>query len=221
MGFSAEVAHCLYLCGETWRKGDKGVTNDMLVCSMEKQGWAALLRAARAAKREAGGSTQLIRAAKANDLPRVLQLVQLGAPLELKNKGKGWAALQWACRFGHEHVARALLDGKYEGRGAETDTRHEGWTPLMMASYHGHEGVVRLLLSRGARQELQDSAGRTALHLAVERKSPGTVAHLCAAPGAAAAQALRDIGGQTPLASAVYHGHAACEAALRARGAAS
>jgi hypothetical protein len=38
VGFAAEVAHCLYLCGETWRTGDKGATNDMLVRSMEKQG---------------------------------------------------------------------------------------------------------------------------------------------------------------------------------------
>jgi hypothetical protein len=29
MGFAAEVAHCLFLCGETYRKGDKGGTNEM------------------------------------------------------------------------------------------------------------------------------------------------------------------------------------------------
>jgi len=49
MGFACEVSHCLYLCGETWRKGDKGATNDMLVRSLERQCGAS---AARAAKRE-------------------------------------------------------------------------------------------------------------------------------------------------------------------------
>jgi ankyrin repeat protein len=225
MGFAAEVAHCLYLCGETWRKGDKGATNDMLARSMEKQGWAALLRAARAARREddwnVRGSTQLIRAVLQNDHPRVLQLVQLGAPLELKDKSNGWTALHWACSMGHEGIARALLDGKYEGRGAEVDARDEdGRTPLLMASYQGHEGIVRLLLARGARQELQDSIGDTALHDAMDFGDRASiVALLCAAPGASAALALRNRRGRTPLGLAVERGRAACEAALRLRGA--
>ena len=217
MGFAAEVAHCLYLCGETWRKGDKGATNDMLARSMEKQGWAALLRAARAAEREdvnfSRGLTLLIRAAQANDLPRVLQLVQLGAPLELKNTSFGWTALHYSCMHGHEHVARALLDGKYEGRGAEVDAPDvHRQTPLIWASYKGHEGVVRLLLARGARQELQSSGGETALHWAVTHGRAAILALLCAAPGAAAALALRDKQGHTPLGMAVARGHAVLRA---------
>ncbi len=225
MGFAAEVAHCLYLCGETYRRGDKGATNDMLVRSMEKQGWAALLRAARAARREddwnVRGATQLIRAAMLNNLPRVLQLMQLGAPLELKDKSFSWTALHWACASDHEPVVRALLDGKYEGRGAEVDARTgSGLTPLLLASYHGHKGIVRLLLARGARQELQDSDGDSALHDAMDFGDRASiVALLCAAPGATAALALRNRNGLTPLGLAVERGRAACEAVLRARGA--
>jgi hypothetical protein len=224
MGFAAEVSHCLYLCGETWRKGDKGATNDMLVRSMEKQGWAALVRAARATKREDydgyRGTTQLMRAVLQNDLSRVLQLVQLGAPLELKDKSTGSSALHWACLLGHEHVARALLDGKYEGRGAEVDARtRAGRTPLMWAIITGHEGIVRLLLARGARQELQENSGWTALHLAVLYDYAGLVSLLCAAPGALAAFALRHEG-LTPLSFATGpSGHAASAAILRAHGA--
>ena len=58
-----------------------------------------------------------MRAALKNNLPRVLQLVQLGAPIELVN-ASGWTALHWACYYGLERAAKALLDGKYEGRGA-------------------------------------------------------------------------------------------------------
>jgi hypothetical protein len=225
MGFAAEVSHCLYLCGETWRKGDKGATNDMLARSLERQCGA---RDARAVAREdfviapcltICGTTQLIRAAMLNNLPRVLQLVQLGAPLELKDED-GWTALHWACRFGHEHVARSLLDGKFEGRGAEVDARHEeDWTSLMEASYQGHEDVVRLLLASGARQELQNRYGWTALHFAVERNRPEIVALLCSAPGAAAALALRNSKVRTPLGLAIALGRAACAAVLRVRGA--
>jgi hypothetical protein len=227
MGFAAEVSQCLYLCGETWRKGDRGATNDMLARSLERQCGA---RAARAAGHEdfvhprhgyaISGTTQLMRAAALNNLPRVLQLVQLGAPLEFKYKNIGWTALHWACDFGREHVTRALLDGKFEGRGVEADARDKwGWTPLMAASQNGHEAVVRLLLARGARQELQDSDGWTALFVAVQYDHAGTVALLCAAPGAAAALLLRDDNGKTPLDFAIESGHAACEAVLRAHGA--
>jgi len=218
MGFAPEVSHCLYLCGETWRKGDKGATNDMIARSMEKQGWAALLREARAAKRDANGGTQLIRAARANDLPRVLQLVQLGAMLNSTGTSLSYSALLWACREGFEAVAKALLDGKYEGRGAAVNQKCGSWTPLSMACWCGHEGVVRLLLARGARQELQPSSD-SALYNAIVDNRPTIVTLLSAAPGFAAALALRDDDGHTPLALAIHGGHAACEAILRAHGA--
>jgi len=157
------VSHCLFLCGETWRRGDRGATNDMIARSLERQ---CGVSAARAAKRNEYGKTQLMLAARDNNVPRVLELVHLGAPLELRD-GIGFRPLQWACYDGHERIAKALLDGKYEGRGAEVDALTQGGcTPLMFASMRGHEGVVRLLLVRGAKVATRDKDGHTALAVA-------------------------------------------------------
>jgi len=178
-GFACELSHCLYLCGETWRKGDTGATNDLLTESLELQCGA---RAARAAKRvdvyfdpdrHVRGTTQLICAAMRGDLPRLLQLVQLGAPLGLadaveEDGSGGSSALHWACEHGDARLVLALLDGKYEGRGADVDARDEGrWTPLIYAAISGHEAVVRLLLKRDARRKLEGIEGETALGFAV------------------------------------------------------
>jgi ankyrin repeat protein len=168
------------------------------------------------------GSTQLMHAAHLNNLPRVLQLIQLGAPLDLVDTTWGCSALHWASSFGHEHVAKALLDGKYEGRGATVNQLDKAykWTSLCGACYNGHESTARLLLSRGAKQELQDNHGDTALHNAVlNGDHSGVVALLSAAPRAALALALKNRNGLTPLGLALVHHRAACEAVLRANAA--
>jgi hypothetical protein len=236
VGYAADVSQCRELCRLTRDIVQRGDVADMLAQSLRLQCGA---REARAAGREdflrhakdvnddddeddvVEGTTQLIHAAILNNLPRVLQLIQLGAPLDLVDVTRGWSALHWASSFGHEHVVKALLDGKYEGRGATVDLRStkEGWSPLMSASMRGREAVVRLLLSRGAKQELQYVHGYVAMHTAAAHNQPGVLALLCAAPGAAAALAMKTIRGATPLAFALLNGHAACEAVLRAHGA--
>ena len=230
VGFAADVSQCAQLCGTTFRAGNRGATNDMLVQSLRLQSGA---REARKAEREQfvaplpfgmpltiEGSTRLIRAAILNDLPRVLQLIQLGAPLDLVDETWESSALNWASYLGYEHVAKALLDGKYAGRGATLDLRDKfGHTALSRASNMGHEAIVRLLLSRGADQRLQCNDGKTPLHVAVIGNCIGVIELLCAAPGAAAALALEDHLGLSPLALAVSNGCSTCEAVLRAHGA--
>ena len=230
VGFAAEMSQCVYLCGLTFRDGDRGATNDMLVQSLRLQCGA---RAAHAAGREnfvalnsigeprwLESTTQLIRAAILNNLPRVLQLVQLGAPLDLCDKTWFLSALHFACLLGHDHIAKALLDGKYEGRGATIDKPSDfSMTPLILASLQGREDIVRLLLSYGADQELKDHEDFTALHWAVLEDHPGVVELLCSAPGAAAALAIRNWESITPLKLAIFAHRAACEAVLRAHGA--
>ncbi len=227
VGFAPDVSRCRELCRLTWRVVQRGDTASMLERSLELQCGA---KAARAAKREdianpttrevISGTTQLIRAAMLNNLPRVLQLIQLGAKLDLVDKTWGCSALYWASLMGHEHVAKALLDGKYERRGATVDVCSEiNSTPLMAACKNGREAVVRLLLFRGAKQELKDDNDRTALLVSVQHNQPSVIALLCAAPGAATALSLKNSDYRTPLALAIHLQFAACEAVLRAYGA--
>ena len=229
LGFAADVSHCRELCRLTRTIVQRGDTADMLEQSLRLQCGA---RAARAAAREAfvifiehdedgrpfpaeeverivvQGTTQLIRAASLNNLPRALQLIQLGAPLDLfvsdPSDNFNWrrSALHFACDEGNEHIARALLDGKFEGgRGAAVDCRGGTTleTPLMFACFKGHESIVRLLLARGARQELTSTRGHTAMHAAASVGAAGCLSLLCAAPGAAAALRHEDKEGKTPL----------------------
>jgi ankyrin repeat protein len=167
VGYACEASPCIPLCGITYRRGDKGATNDMLARSLELQCGAS---APRAVRREdfvvdpakpfrvtIRGTTQLMRATITNDLPRVLRLIHLGAPLDLADGSWGLSALHWACKCGHARIAEALLDGTGSGgSGAPIDlqTPEFGATPLGLASQHGRADIVRMLLARGARQEL-------------------------------------------------------------------
>ena len=226
-GYAAEVSQCRALCGLTWRRGDLGATNDMIVSSLRLQSGAAQ---AREARRESftfvrpgdgsletlQGTTQLIRASIQNNLPRVLQLIQLGAPLDLIEQDYKRSALHWASRVAHEHVVAALLEGKYKG--ADVDQVCKDLTALELASYCGHVGVVRMLLARGAKQ-VRPGETDTAMHAAVSGNRIEVVKLLLAAPGASDALKTKDSYGDTPLKIAINQGHAEIEALLRAAGA--
>ena len=216
VGNALDLSHCVALCGTTWRRGDRGATNDMMVQSLRLQ--APWLAEARARPRDAAWwRTALIRAADGGDEQRVRELVAAGANANGVS-GLLQSALHCASWRGHARVALALLEGKFEMSGGALANLQDcyGATALMRAAWHGHEEVVRLLLSRGADQTLQSKrGGRCAMHRAAYTGRSGVVALLCAAPGAAAARALRDRDGKTPLDVAVEHGRAACAAVLR------
>ena len=111
--------------------------------------------------------------------------MQLGAPLDLVDS-HGNSALVWASgEGGNESVVRALIDG-----GADVNLGRS--TALMEACLYGHEAIARLLLDRGARQELQDRYGKTALYDMVQFRRLRIVELLCSAPGAAAALVMQD-----------------------------
>ena len=228
VGFAADVHQARFLCGATFRAGDKGATNDMLVCSLRLQcGERAAHEAARLDSwffstpadpggAEYRGTTQLIRAAALNNLPAVRRLLALGAPVDLADFG-GYSPLWWASHMGHEAVAEALL-----AAGAVADLPDaRGVTPLMDASFQGHAAVVRLLLAFGASLECRTCEGGSALLSAVQRDNAQVLDMLLrrgpgAPVGARGALGARDSAGYTPLELAESLGHGACAALLRA-----
>ena len=121
--------------------------------------------------------TQLMRAAYEGNEPRVRELVAAGAKPGLVSS-YGESALHIASTFGHVRIAKLLLDGKYEGKGAGINLKDSGgWTALFLASYYGREAVVRLLLERGADVTLLAN-GHTALSWARFRNHAAVVALL-------------------------------------------
>ena len=124
-----------------------------------------------------------MRAAGTGDEKRVRELVAAGAKLDIVSGG--WSALHYASDSGHVRIAKLLLDGKYEGTGADINlqTTSGGEAPLIWACVFGREAVVRLLLERGADVTLRDNGSRTALYWA-RAKNRAAVMALLKAHGA-------------------------------------
>jgi ankyrin repeat protein len=96
------------------------------------------------------------------DEKRVRKLVAAGAKLDLVNSG-GSSALRHASFIGHARIAKLLLDGKFEGKGAAIILQASyGYTALIRACMNRHEAVVRLLLERGADATLRTPWGDSA-----------------------------------------------------------
>jgi ankyrin repeat protein len=204
---------------------DKGDTALMWASFKGYEGAVRLLlaRGTRQELQGDGGMTALHRAANKGHAGVVEQLCAApGAAAAVVKRDKEGRTpllvLAVSCGVDGERLVAALLGA--DAAGATVDARNDkGDTALITASLRGDEGTVRLLLARGARQETQGKDGWSALHCAAMKDHAGVVALLCAAPGAAAAQALRNTDSYTPLALAARWRHAACISLLCARGA--
>lgn len=99
----------------------------------------------------------LIRAARANDIATVVELITKGIPPDPTDQ-RG-SALQAAAMFGHTDVIDVLLRA-----GADVNRADRLLvTPLMVAALHQQEAAVSLLLKAGADPLRRDFEQRTAL----------------------------------------------------------
>jgi hypothetical protein len=103
------------------------------------------------------GATVLMRAAYANDVAAVGDLVARGVPLEARDPD-GMTALMYAANRGAVRAAATLVDAGADVNAADA----QGSTPLMFAAQGGFEKVVRLLLAHGADPGRRGSHGLTA-----------------------------------------------------------
>jgi ankyrin repeat protein len=123
------------------------------------------------------GTTALLRAAKAADLPAMRVLLEHGAnPLAATNRGVN--ALMLAAGLG---TAEEDTTGRYKteaqaieaidimlGQGLDVNAADSrGRTALHGAALLGHDEVVQALVERGARLDIRDSEGFTALDTAL------------------------------------------------------
>ena len=83
----------------------------------------------------------------------------------------GYTPLLYAARSGRADLCEVLLKLGANPRDA---TPHLQQTALHRAASNGHDNVVRLLVRFGARPELLDAQGLTALDLAVQRGHSST-----------------------------------------------
>jgi hypothetical protein len=245
-GFAAEVARCRQLCGTTWRRGIRrddgsldtagfaGGTNDMMVRSLARQvSWAAAARLearktfSRPPPRQGFifGSTSLIRAISSYDVPRLLLLVHLGAPLGASD-ADGRSAVHHAALSGWKAGQKStLLDDLLENRWRnEGDVVNKcdkaGVSPISIASKYGSARHIKTLIKHGARvgREGRSWDFTSALHEAVKCNSMRKADFLCLsdvplaldciklllrAPGAVQALSCTDSEGLTPRALAL------------------
>ncbi|KAN0077469.1 Ankyrin repeat-containing domain protein [Elaphomyces granulatus] len=169
----------------------------------------------------------------------VKHLLKIGSiDLNSKDGTYGRSALSWAAGHGFEVVVKLLIKdigGRLNIRlpflkGAEVDSVDRyGRTPLVYAVWNGHMAVVKRLLRAGARINLADDIGGTALSYAVSDETSMALLLSAAGKGHEAVVELlletgkvnpdiKDENDRTPLSCAVEGGSVAIVQLLIAKG---
>uniref|UniRef100_A0A8C4RAC8 ZU5 domain-containing protein n=1 Tax=Eptatretus burgeri TaxID=7764 RepID=A0A8C4RAC8_EPTBU len=157
-------------------------------------------------EQESGGTAGLLRAARAGNVEKVLELLNQGGDVNTRNEA-GLTALHLAAKEGHAGIVSELLQrdadvaaatkkgnqalhvaclaGEVDvarvliRRGADVNAQAQhGFTPLYMASQENHVEVLRLLLENGADQTIPTEDGFTPLAVALQQGHEPAVATL-------------------------------------------
>jgi ankyrin repeat protein len=108
----------------------------------------------------------IFEAAAAGDLEAVRGCIEADSTAVNAYADDGFTPLHLAAFFGHEDVARALIDA---GARLDAVTRNEMENmPLHAAAAGRHLEISALLLERGAQLDAQQEGGFTALHAAAQ-----------------------------------------------------
>jgi ankyrin repeat protein len=101
----------------------------------------------------------LVRAAFADDIEKVQQLLLAGAKVNTRDKVTGATALEFAVRHSNRELMRVLLD-----EGADVNaTDSGGRTALMQIGEQSTRDMIQDLITAGAKVNLKDKDGDTAL----------------------------------------------------------
>ena len=148
-----------------------------------------------------GAQLTVHEAAAAGDAARVRAALDADPDLINSLSPDGWTPLHLAAFFGHEDVARLLLERGADVHAVSTNRMQN--MPIHAAAANGQARLVALLLDHGTEVNVR-SRDWSPLHLAVENGDEGLV-QLLLLRGADADAPMPD--GQLPLARAQQHGH--------------
>ncbi|XP_052005124.1 LOW QUALITY PROTEIN: ankyrin-2b [Xyrauchen texanus] len=150
-------------------------------------------------RRKSDSNTSFLRAARAGNIDKVLELLKGGVDICTCNQN-GLNALHLAAKEGHIELVEELLE-----RGSSVDSAtKKGNTALHISSLAGQGEVVKLLVKRGADINLQSQNGFTPLYMASQENHLDVVRYLLENGGN---QSTSTEDGFTPLAIALQQGH--------------